>query len=677
VKYTKNTDNSLQKQLQKRAENLARSGYSPIPVHGDNSPTEPKKPAVNWRVYQNRIASAAEIKRGFKDKVTALGIVCGRVSKLIVIDFDDVLRYQRFCRHLPQYSETYTVKTKRGFHLYFRTAEKVPSHQFDGGDIKAERSYVIAPPSRIGTFVYHCVKDITERQLIKADVDQLLNYFHVNSSAHATVGKRIREGKDVDFKRLYHQLASRIGRNNALYRAASIARESGTTKADIENQLIKLHAEAPGRPGHKYETASERWQEGLRTIESAYGNSGLKDKGRYGVPNSVRERLLKTQQSTVTARLLDIFALAGWETDAYFTLKEAVNLGERFGLNRKSTLQALTGDLSIYDGRHIISRRYVEYLDIKGLNSRKRGRPVELAFQVPSVARLLSVLNVRWSPSDRIRIEDVRSAKLYRMAVHREYIHRLSPRSSLSVLAGRIGLNERTIRRYNQALDVKLTACVGRLKLTREALASLPKRGWRAGKNTTNGFWLEMADGSRLPAWRHIGAKLLNIGENQAQICVRRASVFSLELALRPAVQFEKLSLRQFARLLVLRGEPASDGGLIGRLGNALGAARERAAALRYERVQLFFDSVERRIADDKVAETISGYLFARDDAGAEVRRPAQRGIAYRMLKEYGNGNVYLALRSSYTDVMMSLARHALRAGDADQGLDLLARTFA
>ena len=71
---------------------------------------------------------------------------------------------------------------------------------------------------------------------------------------------------------------------------------------------------------------------------------------------------------------------------------------------------------------------------------------------------------------------------------------------------------------------------------------------------------------------------------------------------------------------------------------------------MRYEKIQLFFDSVEERVAEDKVAETISGYLFARDESGAEVRRPARRGIAYRMLKEYGNGNVYLALRSSYKE---------------------------
>ena len=115
---------AMRKKLIQRAKNLLRAGYSVIPVQGNNSPGEPKKPAVSWRTYQSRVPTESEIERLFDKKVTALGIVCGRISKLLVIDFDDLLRYQRFCRHLPQYSETYTVKTKRGFHLYFRTTER-------------------------------------------------------------------------------------------------------------------------------------------------------------------------------------------------------------------------------------------------------------------------------------------------------------------------------------------------------------------------------------------------------------------------------------------------------------------------------------------------------------------------------------------------------------------------
>ena len=673
----KNREDSVQNALMERAKSLARAGYSPIPVQGNNAPSEPKRPAVSWRVFQRRIATEAELELLFKEKVTALGIVCGRVSKLLVIDFDDVFRYQRFCRHLPQFAETYTVKTKRGFHLYFRTSEKVPSHQFDGGDVKAERSYVVAPPSTIGNFVYRCMNDKPERELLKEDVDQLLNYFHVKSAGHVVAGRHLREKEDMDLCRLYTRLAPRMGRNNALYRVASIGREANVKKEAVEKQLLQAHAEMPGHRGHKSESLVDRWNEGMRTIASAFARPGVAGDGGYGLANSIREQLLKTQRSTVVARLLDIFVLAGWQPDAYFTLREAVKLGERFGLNRKSVMQALTGDHSSYNGRHIISRRYVEYLDIEGLKGRKRGRPVELAFQAPSVARLLSVLNVRRSPSDRMRIEDVRTAKAYRMAVHREYIRRLAPRSSLVVLAARLGVNERTIRRYNAALDITLTACVGRVRLTREALDWLPKRGWLVRSNSTNGFWLETNDGRRLPAWRHIGSRLLKAGECGAQVCVRQASVFSSKADALAPVQFEELSLRQFARLLMLRSEAQGSGGMRSRLSEAVEAARKRAAVVRYQRVPLSFESVDGRIAEDKVAETINGYLVARDEAGMEVRRPARRGIAYRMLKEFGNGNVYLALRSSYRDVLASLARHALGAGDGDQGLDLLAQSMA
>lgn len=670
----KNSEKNLQKSLLQRAKKLAQAGYSVIPVQGNNAPAEPKKPAVSWRAFQTRLPTAPELERYFAGKATALGIVCGRVSQLIVIDFDDLLRYQRFCRHLPQFSETYTVKTRRGFHLYFRTNERVPSHQFDGGDIKAEKSYIIAPPSDIAGFIYRCEKNVPELCLSKEDVERLLNYFHVDSATHVVAGKRIRERGDLNLGRLYRRLVRQVGRNNALYRAASVASEWDIAKQETEDELLELHVAAAGRAGHKYETAAERREEGQRTIESAYQNGRRRDSGS-GLPNSVRERLLSAQGSTVVARLLDIFVLAGWEADAYFTAREAVKLGARYGLNRKSVLRGLTGELSTFDGRHIVSRRYVEYLDIEGLNRRKRGRPVELAFRVPSMSRLVSVLNVGRSPSDRMGAEDVRSARSYRLAAHREYIRRLSPRASLKSLAERLGVNERTLRRYNDALEVRLTACIGRLRLTRDNLASLPKRGWGVRKNATRGFWLEPGDGSRLPAWRHVGARLLKAGEKAVHICARRASLFSMSDDAKPAAVYEKMTALELARLIVLRGKAGDGRGLIERLGEAVEGVRTRAAS-QYERIRLSYDNVAARIADDKVAESINGYLVAYDDAGVEVRRPARRGIGYRMLKEYGNGNVYLALRSSYREVMMSLARHALRGGDAEQGFDLLARSM-
>ena len=659
--------------LVKRGKALTRAGYSVIPVQGDKMPEEPKRPAINWKKYQGSIAATRRYHLWFDAGLTAMGIVCGRVSRLLVIDFDDVFRYQRFCRHLPQYSETYTVKTRRGFHAYFRTDVKVPSHQFDGGDIKGEKSYVIAPPSKIGNVVYHCSRNVREVELGREDVDRLLNYFHVKSAGAARVGKGIEAAKDLDLGSAYARFAGRIGRNNALYRVASMGREGGLSKAAVIEELLLLHVGTVGKGMHKYESAEERRDEGLRTIESAF--RGFHSAGRVSsgsVPNSVREALLKRQGSTIMGRLLDVFICEGWEAGAYFSLGEAVTVAGAYGMNRKSVMQALTGDLCIFDGQHIISRRYVEYADSGGQKRRRRGRPVELMFRAPSASRLVRLLNVAWSPSDRLQRADLASAKAYRLAMHREYLKRLSPRASLGLLAGRLGVNERTIRRYNDLLDVRVKACIGSLELSGEVVRSLPKRGLSRGPNATGGFWLEAGDGSRLPAWRHIGRRILKADAEGARVCARLASVYSLKAGESRAPLVERMSLREFRRLMATRAK--GRGGFLRRLGDAIDALRERGSAGRYERIQLSYGNVAGRIADDKVAATISGYLLAVDDNGAEVRRPAKRGIAYRMLKEFGDGNVYLALRSSYREVMASLARHALRAGEAEQSVELLAR---
>ena len=385
---------------------------------------------------------------------------------------------------------------------------------------------------------------------------------------------------------------------------------------------------------------------------------------KAGLPNAVRERLLGAQKSTVTARLLDILLLDRWEPESFFTLREAMAVGARFGLNRKSILQALTGDRCSFNGRHIISRRYVEYLDNGGLNLRKRGRPVELVFQVPSVARLLWVLNVGLTPSDRMVAEDVRSARSYRLAVHREYIKRLSPEATNKVLGDRVGVNVRTVTRYSSLLGVAVTSFVGRFRLTRDWVAVLPTRRREQRKNSTNGYWLENDDGARFPAWRHVGLHLLKRGGDAIYVCMRRMSRFSLGWRACSSVEYQKLTVAEFLRGRVLRGEDVGAGSVVDRVKDLFSKLRKRVGAVRYDGVQLSFDSVSERVADDKVADSISGYLYAFDEGGGQVRRPARRGIAYRMLKEFGDGNVFLALRDSYRDVMVRLGELALNAGD-------------
>ena len=665
------------KKLLNRALKLAGKGYSVIPLVGDTSAGEPKKPTIKWRAFQRRIPERRELEALFDDRAGALAVVCGRVSQLLVIDFDDHLRYQRFCRHLPQYAESYTVKTRRGFHVYFRTQEKVPTHQFDGGDIKSEKSYVVAAGSRIAGFMYKVVRRIEAMALDKDGVEALLNYFHVRRSS-VNGSKAVNQSfSDVDIGLLYERLSVSIGRNNTLYRCASVGIRQGMNRGEIEKALLRRHAINVGKVGHKAESFADRLAEGRRTIASAV-RCGVQDGGQgEGIANTVRERLLQAQGSSVTARLLDIMDMAGWQAESYFCMRDAIKLCETYGLNRKSVMAALTGEQCSYNGRHIISRRYVEYLDIGGLNLGVRGRPVQLVFQVPSVSRLLGVLNVSWCPSDPLRKDDLASNHAYRRALHREYVKRLSPQAPMSVLASRLGLNARTLRRYNAQLGVHVCERIGRFRLTWETLKSLPRRERDGAKNQTPGYWLAIGEGARFPAWRHIGAALLRRGGDAVQVCVRRASVMSLGKPNARSHVYESLSVEAFMRLRILRENGVGRGGLLSRLRGLADKASARLSRARYEKLPLQYDTVPNHIAEDKIAETIRGYLIAEDGMEGEVRRPARRGVAYRMLKQYGEGNVYLALRDSFSELMSAMAQHAFRLGEEGAGMGVLVRSMA
>lgn len=664
---------NAQETLLERAIALSKSGISVIPVCGDSSPTQPKKAAIKWREYQRRIMDQAEVKAAFSGDSRALGIVCGQVSRLIVVDFDDHLRYQRFCRNRPDLAKSVTVKTRRGYHVYFRTDAKTPTHQFNGGDIKGEGSYVVAPPSIIDGVRYAVVSKERALELDESGVDGLLNFLHEGNLQ----GLRRHAGRQdcgvVNLKLTYARLASQLGRNNALYRVASSGRDRGMSRAQVERELLMAHVMRESRDSHGIETAEERLSEARRTIASAFRarRRGGPGKGS-GLPNSVREMLLREQRSSLCARFLDLLFLAGWESESYFRMIDGIRLGKTVGLDRKGVMQVLTGELSTFNGSHIVARRYVEYTDIRGLNDRRRGRPVELVFQAPSLGRLLTVLGVGLSPSDEVGLEDLKSARRYRLALHRGYIRRMAPRVSVRVLADRIGVSARTIRRYNQELQVRSTACVGRFELTWDRLSCLPRRRRGDRRRATAGFWLETAEGYRAPAWRHIAAVMLRRGELGLEVCLRRVSQWSLSPEPCATVEFERLSPEEFVQLRLqreLRGK-AGLGKVATRL---LDRARSLLGKVRHERVRLSFDSVSVRIAEDKVADSIGGVLVALDEQGREVRRPARRGVAYRMLKEFGNGNVFLLLRDSLRETLAVMAGHAARAGFEERSLSVMA----
>jgi hypothetical protein len=111
-----------------------------------------KRPLVAWREFQDRRPGEEEARAWWRRHPDAgVGIVCGRVSRLVVLDVDprnggDVTGVARALPPTP------TVETGGGGrHFYFALPPgvripKVPA-LLAGVDLQGEASYVIAPPS--------------------------------------------------------------------------------------------------------------------------------------------------------------------------------------------------------------------------------------------------------------------------------------------------------------------------------------------------------------------------------------------------------------------------------------------------------------------------------------------------------------------------------------------------
>jgi len=132
-----------------------RLGFSVVPIRY----LEKAPPLVKWEEYQWRQPTGADVEDWLrKYKVFNVAVVTGRVSRLLVIDFDDYDVYLDWLSSLPLryrlvvYNFTIKVKTPRGAHVYIRpeSTELIPPCKKDyslGIDVKGEGGYVVAPPS--------------------------------------------------------------------------------------------------------------------------------------------------------------------------------------------------------------------------------------------------------------------------------------------------------------------------------------------------------------------------------------------------------------------------------------------------------------------------------------------------------------------------------------------------
>ena len=126
------------------ARHYVHLGWSVIPIQARG-----ERPLVPWLEFQQRLASAQEIDRWFRQWPDAnIGIVTGGLSGLIVIDVY-IPRYIAR-KHGPFPPGIEATTGGGGRHLYFEhPGRSVPNRGglFPGIDVRCDGGYVVAPPS--------------------------------------------------------------------------------------------------------------------------------------------------------------------------------------------------------------------------------------------------------------------------------------------------------------------------------------------------------------------------------------------------------------------------------------------------------------------------------------------------------------------------------------------------
>jgi len=115
-----------------------------------------KKPAVKWAKYQQEQYPREKLKN-WKGN---FAVICGKVSNnLVIMDLDNAEEYTENIRNI----NTLTVKTRRGYHLYFfskKDCRKIPNWRGKKIDILGNKCYALIPPSKVNGVGYEIIKDV-------------------------------------------------------------------------------------------------------------------------------------------------------------------------------------------------------------------------------------------------------------------------------------------------------------------------------------------------------------------------------------------------------------------------------------------------------------------------------------------------------------------------------------
>ena len=144
---------NILKHIRRLIEQYIKYGYSLIPID------EEKKPHIYWKKYQYRKAPRSDIFNWLNEfRPYNIGIVTGNISRLAVVDVDDISLLPGLEKRMPELTQTTRVRTNRGYHYYFslkNTTVKSTSALFgERLELKGNGNYIVAPPSVINNHRY-------------------------------------------------------------------------------------------------------------------------------------------------------------------------------------------------------------------------------------------------------------------------------------------------------------------------------------------------------------------------------------------------------------------------------------------------------------------------------------------------------------------------------------------
>lgn len=497
-----------------------------FPLIGGDNLARGKRPARRWQVYTRRLPSVDEVQGWCHEGgTTAYGVVCGSVSGLVVLDLDDPLLAERFADRFPALLDTLTVRSgSRGTpHLYWQVDFPVKTRSFPGGDLRAEGSYVVGPGSVIAGCCWQVLTNRPVRAVSQAELSEVLDFLIPPQAAcPAQPQPRKQPG---DFVALYRFYVERFGgRNQALFTTACHMRDGGCSQAEAISTLAQVHAAQTSPRDGCVESYSRRWAEALRTIASAYSRPARNVHSNPGgervsrLPNALRETLLKRPDGAAIARVIEAVHLIAPQTP--FTEASLCRLLAGI-ISRETIRKALAACYD--DGAAIFGppQNPPAQADIPdGIERQKNAflsagqkQTNRKIYGVPAAETLCQRFGVTARGGDAITLDDLRSARRYRQALHLALLRRRPGVYSQALLADRLGVTARSIRRYHVDLGVQVQPTYQETPVLWFSLDQIPTAAdaARYGLHTGGQFLIDET-GQRWPLKREIAEMLLSQG---------------------------------------------------------------------------------------------------------------------------------------------------------------------